>query len=73
VVLSNIGWDLRPVFTHHRLDHPISGYVLSYEAGTAKPAHKETTYPDDEYATIRSRRTASITSRTCSITPNIYS
>jgi HAD superfamily hydrolase (TIGR01493 family) len=37
VVLSNIGWDLRPVFTHHRLDHLISGYVLSYEAGTAKP------------------------------------
>jgi len=37
VVVSNIGWDLRPVFRHHHLDHLVHGYALSFEEGTAKP------------------------------------
>jgi FMN phosphatase YigB (HAD superfamily) len=36
-VLSNIAWDLRPVFEHHGVDHLVAGYVLSYEAGVQKP------------------------------------
>lgn len=36
-VLSNIAWDLRPVFAHHKLDHLVAAYVLSYEAGVKKP------------------------------------
>ncbi|MFE3516203.1 HAD family hydrolase [Streptomyces sp. NPDC059166] len=37
-VVSNIGWDLRPVFRAHGLDALVDGYVLSYEHGVQKPA-----------------------------------
>ncbi|MFH8804121.1 HAD family hydrolase [Streptomyces sp. NPDC017936] len=36
-VVSNIGWDLRPVFREHGLDPFVDAYVLSYEHGVAKP------------------------------------
>ncbi|MEV0637881.1 HAD family hydrolase [Streptomyces sp. NPDC050619] len=36
-VVSNIGWDLRPVFREHGLDPYIDVYVLSYEHGIQKP------------------------------------
>ncbi|MER5217054.1 HAD-IA family hydrolase [Streptomyces sp. NPDC002838] len=36
-VVSNIGWDLRPVFREHGLDPYIGTYVLSYEHGIQKP------------------------------------
>jgi putative hydrolase of the HAD superfamily len=36
-VVSNIGWDLRPVFRAHGLDPYVDGYVLSYEHGIQKP------------------------------------
>ncbi|KNE81147.1 MULTISPECIES: HAD family hydrolase [Streptomyces] len=36
-VVSNIGWDLRPVFREHGLDGFVDAYVLSYEHGVAKP------------------------------------
>lgn len=36
-VLSNIGWDLRPVFEHHGVDHLVAGHVLSFEVGVQKP------------------------------------
>ncbi|MEU6183339.1 HAD family hydrolase [Streptomyces coeruleorubidus] len=36
-VVSNIGWDLRPVFREHGLDRYIDVYVLSYEHGIQKP------------------------------------
>ncbi|GHC47475.1 HAD family hydrolase [Streptomyces cinnamoneus] len=36
-VVSNIGWDLRPVFRAHGLDGPVDAYVLSYEHGVQKP------------------------------------
>ncbi|WP_151477966.1 HAD family hydrolase [Streptomyces albicerus] len=36
-VVSNIGWDLRPVFREHGLDPYIGAYVLSYEHGVQKP------------------------------------
>ncbi|MFB8177516.1 HAD family hydrolase [Streptomyces sp. NPDC055966] len=36
-VVSNIGWDLRPVFRHHGLDGYVDAYVLSYEHGVQKP------------------------------------
>lgn len=36
-VVSNIGWDLRPVFRDHGLDPYIDAYVLSYEHGVQKP------------------------------------
>jgi FMN phosphatase YigB (HAD superfamily) len=36
-VLSNIGWDLRSVFEHHKIGHLIATYVLSYEIGVKKP------------------------------------
>lgn len=36
-VVSNIGWDLRPVFREHRLDAYVDAYVLSYEHGIQKP------------------------------------
>ncbi|WNF25655.1 HAD hydrolase-like protein [Streptomyces sp. C11-1] len=37
-VVSNIGWDLRPVFRAHGLDALVDAYVLSYEHGMQKPA-----------------------------------
>lgn len=36
-VVSNIGWDLRPVFRAYGLDRWIDVYVLSYEHGLQKP------------------------------------
>lgn len=36
-VVSNIGWDLRPVFRAHGLDTYIDAYVLSFEHGIQKP------------------------------------
>ncbi|WP_060885740.1 HAD-IA family hydrolase, partial [Streptomyces caniscabiei] len=36
-VVSNIGWDLRPVFRAHGLDRYVDGYALSYEHGVQKP------------------------------------
>ncbi|NGO06231.1 HAD-IA family hydrolase [Streptomyces sp. HC44] len=36
-VVSNIGWDLRPVFRDHGLDRYVGAYVLSYEHGIQKP------------------------------------
>ncbi|MEU8545946.1 HAD family hydrolase [Streptomyces roseoverticillatus] len=36
-VVSNIGWDLRPVFRAHGLDACVDAYVLSFEHGVQKP------------------------------------
>jgi putative hydrolase of the HAD superfamily len=36
-VVSNIGWDPRPLFVHFGLDELIGAYVLSYEHGAQKP------------------------------------
>lgn len=36
-VVSNIGWDLRPVFRAHGLGPYVREYVLSYEHGIQKP------------------------------------
>ncbi|MGD6747209.1 HAD family hydrolase [Streptomyces sp. BH106] len=36
-VISNIGWDPRPVFAGHGLDGFIDAYVLSYRHGVTKP------------------------------------
>ncbi|MEU7426263.1 HAD-IA family hydrolase [Streptomyces sp. NPDC040750] len=36
-VVSNIGWDPRPVFREHGLDTYVDAYVLSYEHGVQKP------------------------------------
>jgi FMN phosphatase YigB (HAD superfamily) len=36
-VVSDIGWDLRPIFAHHGVDHVVSAWVLSFEHGTEKP------------------------------------
>lgn len=36
-VVSNIGWDLRPVFRAHGLAPHVRGYALSYEHGVQKP------------------------------------
>jgi HAD superfamily hydrolase (TIGR01493 family) len=36
-VVSNIGWDLRPVFREHGVDPYVDAYVLSYEHGIQKP------------------------------------
>ncbi|MEV7556914.1 HAD-IA family hydrolase [Streptomyces sp. NPDC089795] len=36
-VVSNIGWDLRPIFRAHGLDELVDTYVLSFELGVQKP------------------------------------
>ncbi|MFF3491859.1 HAD family hydrolase [Streptomyces sp. NPDC002795] len=36
-VISNIGWDPRPVFAEHGLDPFVDAYVLSYRHGVTKP------------------------------------
>ncbi|MGG7575135.1 HAD family hydrolase [Streptomyces sirii] len=36
-VLSNIGWDLRPVLRAHGLERYVDGCVLSFEQGIQKP------------------------------------
>jgi putative hydrolase of the HAD superfamily len=39
-VVSNIGWDLRPVFRAHGLDELVNAYVLSFEHGVQKPERR---------------------------------
>ncbi|QNP68934.1 HAD-IA family hydrolase [Streptomyces roseirectus] len=39
-VVSNIGWDLRPVFRAHGLDRLVDAYILSFEHGVQKPESK---------------------------------
>ncbi|WP_345702019.1 HAD-IA family hydrolase [Kitasatospora terrestris] len=36
-VVSNIGWDLRPIFRRHGLDEFVDVYLLSFEFGAQKP------------------------------------
>jgi putative hydrolase of the HAD superfamily len=36
-VVSNIGWDLRPVFTAYGVDGDVAEFVLSFEHGVQKP------------------------------------
>ncbi|MFJ7911767.1 HAD family hydrolase [Kitasatospora sp. NPDC096204] len=36
-VVSNVGWDLRPIFRAHGLDEWVDVYVLSCEVGAQKP------------------------------------
>ncbi|HCA86528.1 MAG TPA: hypothetical protein DEQ61_14120 [Streptomyces sp.] len=36
-VVSDVGWDLRATFGHHRLGHHFSSWVHSYEHDTEKP------------------------------------
>lgn len=36
-VVSNIGWDMRPVFRDHGVDNLVDAYFLSYECGVEKP------------------------------------
>ncbi|MDX2706189.1 HAD hydrolase-like protein [Streptomyces sp. PA03-6a] len=36
-VVSDVGWDLRPTFAHHGLDHHFSAWVHSYAYDTEKP------------------------------------
>ncbi|MCK1816266.1 HAD family hydrolase [Streptomyces sp. XM4011] len=36
-VVSNIGWDLRPVFREHGLDRFVNAYALSFEHHAVKP------------------------------------
>ncbi|MFE9644762.1 HAD family hydrolase [Streptomyces sp. NPDC006365] len=36
-VVSNIGWDLRPVFREYGLDQYVGAFILSYEHGIQKP------------------------------------
>lgn len=36
-VVSDVGWDLRPTFVHHSLDHHFTAWVHSYEHDTEKP------------------------------------
>jgi putative hydrolase of the HAD superfamily len=40
VVVSDTGWDIRPVLERHDLLRYFAGLVLSYEYGVAKPAPK---------------------------------
>ncbi|MFC6093823.1 HAD family hydrolase [Saccharothrix lopnurensis] len=39
-VVSNIAWDIRPVFARHGVEHRVDEYVLSYQEGFAKPDPK---------------------------------
>ncbi|WP_432170178.1 HAD family hydrolase [Streptomyces sp. 1222.5] len=36
-VVSNIGWDMRPVFRDHGIDDLVDAYFLSFECGVEKP------------------------------------
>ncbi|MFE5207676.1 HAD family hydrolase [Streptomyces sp. NPDC056600] len=36
-VVSNIGWDIRPVFRDHGVDDLVDAYFLSFERGVKKP------------------------------------
>lgn len=36
-VVSNIGWDMRPVFRDHGVDDLVDTYFLSFECGVEKP------------------------------------
>lgn len=37
-VISDTGWDLRPVFEHHDLARFVDTFVMSYQHGVTKPA-----------------------------------
>jgi HAD superfamily hydrolase (TIGR01549 family) len=37
-VVSDVGWDLRPVFAQHRLGGYFATFVMSYQLGVTKPA-----------------------------------
>jgi FMN phosphatase YigB (HAD superfamily) len=39
-VVSDVAFDLRPIFTHHGVDPFVATYVLSYERGSIKPDGK---------------------------------
>jgi HAD superfamily hydrolase (TIGR01509 family) len=36
-IVSNVGWDIRPIFEHHGLGALIGGFALSCEHGSEKP------------------------------------
>jgi len=36
-IVSNVGWDIRPIFQHHGLAKAVDAYVLSCEVGAEKP------------------------------------
>jgi FMN phosphatase YigB (HAD superfamily) len=36
-VVSNVGWDIRPIFEHHGLGRLVDGFALSCEHGSEKP------------------------------------
>jgi putative hydrolase of the HAD superfamily len=36
-IVSNTGWDIRPVFRHHGLDELVDSCLLSFELGIEKP------------------------------------
>jgi FMN phosphatase YigB (HAD superfamily) len=36
-VVSNVPWDLRPIFEQHALGSFVRAFVLSFEEGTVKP------------------------------------
>jgi FMN phosphatase YigB (HAD superfamily) len=36
-VISDIGWDVRPIFAHHTVAHCVSAWVLSFAHGFEKP------------------------------------
>ncbi|MEU7598307.1 HAD-IA family hydrolase [Streptomyces sp. NPDC039022] len=64
-VVSNIGWDLRPVLRAHGLDRFVDSYVLSYEHGIQKPdprlfeiACEELGLPPTEVLMVGDDRTA---------------
>jgi HAD superfamily hydrolase (TIGR01549 family) len=39
-VVSNIGWDIRPIFERYGVTHLVDEFVLSYEEGVIKPDPK---------------------------------
>jgi putative hydrolase of the HAD superfamily len=36
-VVSDIGFDIRPIFSHHRLSEFVQTFALSFEQGVVKP------------------------------------
>lgn len=60
-VVSNIGWDLRPVFREHGLDAYVDAYVLSYEHGIQKPDPACSKWPVRRWTPIRARSSWSAT------------
>lgn len=39
-IVSDIAWDIRSTFAHHRLEGLVDGFALSYEHGVGKPDPK---------------------------------